>query len=276
MLIELLSIASLIAGSESNGAFDNGAVKQGMQRSIACQACHGGDGISVAASVPNLAGQNAEYLVAQLSAFKAGTRKHDIMNPIARQLNEGDIQNLAAFWSRLPATGTGRAADNAALLARTSKMTWPKDFPKEFVAYRIDDDKEGGTIATYWANKIAIEAARDQHALPEGSIVITETRAAKRDSGGNVISDATGNLAGDAATGYSGMEILHGAGNALPALIRNGDWTYALFDSSHVRNETFNYAMCLGCHKSVASENYLFTFKWLKERNLPVKPVTPG
>jgi len=273
MLIEVLSIAILLTSS-GLGATEKEPVLQGMQRSVACQACHGGDGISIAASIPNLAGQKMEYLVAQLSAFKEGTRKHDIMNPIARQLNDEDIRNLAAFWSSLPAIGSGRAAMNPALLARTSKMIWPEDFPKGFSAYLSKYDREAGTISTNWANTIAIEAASGQRALPEGSVVITETRAAKRDSNGEVMSDATGKLVGDAATGFSGMEIRRGTGDALPELIRNGDWTYALFDARHVRNDTFNYAMCLGCHKAVAAQNYVFTFKLLERGKLSEKPVT--
>ena len=51
-----------------------------------CAACHGLNGVSIADAIPNLAGQRAAYIEAQLKAFKAGTRKAPSMNAIAGQL----------------------------------------------------------------------------------------------------------------------------------------------------------------------------------------------
>ena len=48
----------------------------------ACQACHGANGISRNQHVPNLAGQQAAYLVLQLQAFKNGTRRNPAMEAI--------------------------------------------------------------------------------------------------------------------------------------------------------------------------------------------------
>ena len=62
----------------------------------ACQACHGGDGISEGADVPNLAGQKPNYLVRQLEAFRSGERKSAVMAAIAAQLADADIRALAA------------------------------------------------------------------------------------------------------------------------------------------------------------------------------------
>ena len=39
-----------------------------------CAACHGADGNSTAPANPNLAGQHADYIAAQLEAFKSGAR----------------------------------------------------------------------------------------------------------------------------------------------------------------------------------------------------------
>ena len=40
-----------------------------------CAACHGANGVSVSDTIPNLAAQRANYLEAQLKAFKDGTRR---------------------------------------------------------------------------------------------------------------------------------------------------------------------------------------------------------
>lgn len=66
-----------------------------------CAACHGQNGISVLPTYPNLAGQKIEYLVAQLKAFRDGTRVNPIMNPMAKGLSDIDIANLALYISTL-------------------------------------------------------------------------------------------------------------------------------------------------------------------------------
>lgn len=73
-----------------------GKAKSGM-----CAACHGAAGVSSIPGYPNLAGQNEQYLVAQLKAFKAGTRKNPMMNPTAAALSDADIDNLASYYSSL-------------------------------------------------------------------------------------------------------------------------------------------------------------------------------
>jgi len=50
---------------------------------------------------PNIAGQNAAYLVAQLRAFKSGARKNEAMTLVASGLSNQDIDNLAAWYSSI-------------------------------------------------------------------------------------------------------------------------------------------------------------------------------
>lgn len=66
-----------------------------------CMACHGAIGISIAPIYPNLAGQKNEYLVTQLKAFRDGSRKNAIMQPMAKGLTDTDIANIAAYVSTL-------------------------------------------------------------------------------------------------------------------------------------------------------------------------------
>ncbi|MBS0569830.1 MAG: cytochrome c [Proteobacteria bacterium] len=66
-----------------------------------CVACHGANGISIAPIYPNVAGQKDEYLVAQMQAFRDGTRQNAIMAPMAKGLTDTDIANIAAFVSTL-------------------------------------------------------------------------------------------------------------------------------------------------------------------------------
>ena len=68
-----------------------------------CAGCHGPKGISPAGTFPNLAGQKADYLAAQLKAFRDKTRPSAIMAPLAASLKDEDIANLAAYFSSLKA-----------------------------------------------------------------------------------------------------------------------------------------------------------------------------
>jgi cytochrome c553 len=64
-----------------------------------CVACHGTNGYSSAPDAPHLAAQPAMYLAAQLKAFRDGTRKHEVMNVVAKSLKDADIDELATWYS---------------------------------------------------------------------------------------------------------------------------------------------------------------------------------
>ncbi len=66
-----------------------------------CSACHGGNGISINALWPNLAGQKEGYLVKQLKDFRAGKRKDPLMAPIIKSMSDTDIAEFAAYFSSL-------------------------------------------------------------------------------------------------------------------------------------------------------------------------------
>lgn len=68
-----------------------------------CVGCHGPKGISAAGNFPNLAGQKADYLAAQLKAFRDKARPSPIMAPMAASLKDDDIANLAAYFASLKA-----------------------------------------------------------------------------------------------------------------------------------------------------------------------------
>jgi len=103
----LLSI-SAIALAGSMGAAVAGDAAAGKAKSATCAACHGVNGIvpdaMKAQGYPNLAGQNAIYIVNQLKAFKNGTRSGGmtaIMAPMAMPLSDADMANLGAYYESL-------------------------------------------------------------------------------------------------------------------------------------------------------------------------------
>ncbi len=92
-----LSVA-LSAMSVSAFAGDAAA---GKAKSGSCAGCHGQMGKAGNPVWPNLAGQNAAYLVKQLKDFKSGARKDPMMAGMAAALSDADMDNLAAYYSGL-------------------------------------------------------------------------------------------------------------------------------------------------------------------------------
>jgi cytochrome c553 len=64
-----------------------------------CGVCHGVDGLAKIPEAPNLAGQSETYLTEQITAFKSGERKNEMMSVVVQDLSPDDIENLAAYYS---------------------------------------------------------------------------------------------------------------------------------------------------------------------------------
>lgn len=101
----LASLLTMVSGMTFNPALAQDA-KAGRQKAQMCTVCHGVDGIAVAPNAPNLAGENAAYIVTQLEAFKSGKRTHDQMSIIASNLKETDIKDLAEWFSLIVVVAT--------------------------------------------------------------------------------------------------------------------------------------------------------------------------
>ena len=68
----------------------------------ACVACHGANGEGMeAGGFPRLAGQPRYYLESQLRAYQSGARDNPVMIPIAKGLNDQELQDVAAYFDSL-------------------------------------------------------------------------------------------------------------------------------------------------------------------------------
>ena len=76
-------------------------IAAGRAKASSCAVCHGPQGLSVVPDAPNLAGQPPLYVVAQLKAYRDGSRKHEIMSLMAKPLSDADIDDLAAWFASL-------------------------------------------------------------------------------------------------------------------------------------------------------------------------------
>ena len=65
-----------------------------------CANCHGTNGKAVeGSSVVSIAGLDRAYMVAQMKAFKAGTRPATIMHQLSKGYSDAQIETLATYFA---------------------------------------------------------------------------------------------------------------------------------------------------------------------------------
>ncbi|NCN70720.1 MAG: cytochrome c4 [Rhodoferax sp.] len=80
-----------------------------------CAACHAPDGNSLISVNPKLAQQHPEYIIKQLTEFKAGKRENAVMNGMAAALSEADMRNIA-YWVNSKKATPGAAKEKELVL----------------------------------------------------------------------------------------------------------------------------------------------------------------
>ena len=123
-----------------------GDIREGQAKSGPCAACHGVSGNSATPVWPNLAGQHARYIEKQLRDFRDGKRRNPQMSPMAANLSDADIADLAAYYA---------AQEPAITVAK------PRDIAVGERLYRVGDAKRGlaACMACHGPNGIGNPAA---------------------------------------------------------------------------------------------------------------------
>jgi cytochrome c553 len=78
---------------------EGGDAEAGKAAAAACAGCHGDTGVSGSAANPSLAGQDGQYLVAALAAYKDGSRNDETMKGMVGALDDTARKNVAAFYA---------------------------------------------------------------------------------------------------------------------------------------------------------------------------------
>jgi len=103
-----LLLSGLLAASVTFTALANEAAPAAAKPDLAkgqakstevCGACHTNDGSRGSPANPILQGQHPDYIVKQLTEFKADKRQNPIMKGFAATLSEQDMKNVAAFYA---------------------------------------------------------------------------------------------------------------------------------------------------------------------------------
>ncbi len=76
-----------------------GDQQAGKASAAGCAGCHGDQGVSSNPATPSLAGQDAQYLVAALRAYKTGGRADETMKALAASLDDNTLKDIAAYYA---------------------------------------------------------------------------------------------------------------------------------------------------------------------------------
>lgn len=102
-----VTLSTSLALTFSGAALAKADIAAGKKKAEnVCSACHGADGQAAIPSYPNLAGQNRQYLVEALKAYRSNHRSGGqaaIMQSQAAALSDQDIENVAAYYAGLKA-----------------------------------------------------------------------------------------------------------------------------------------------------------------------------
>ena len=184
LALTLAALCSGCADIQRSRALANPGVSATTLAQQVCSNCHGMTGNAVSPNFPNLAGQSEAYLVAQLTGFKAQSRRdpagYEYMWGLSRRLSDEQIAGLATYYAaqapeRQPAESdaarrsagqaifeTGVAASNvpACATCHGSQAQGQAGFPRL-----------AGQHADYLVKQLAVfQRSNDR---PEGSIMKT-------------------------------------------------------------------------------------------------------
>ena len=69
-----------------------------------CQNCHGVDGVATLPGAANLSGQQKEYLIEQMRAYRSGRRHNPQMSVVAKTLTDDQIEKVCDWYSAIKIT----------------------------------------------------------------------------------------------------------------------------------------------------------------------------
>jgi cytochrome c553 len=115
----IVAAASVFLASHTTSALADPAAQVEASK---CTVCHGIHGEGAPGGVPRLAGQNADYMNHALSMFKTQTRASPIMQPVARNLSDMEIRQLADYFSNQSAPRVDMAASTSPQLVLAGKQ----------------------------------------------------------------------------------------------------------------------------------------------------------
>lgn len=166
----------------------------------------------------------------------------------------GLLALAAGAWAMVPAPVAVKADD--------AKIAFPADYAKTFENYlSLDRTQNPDQVMRIFGNKVALDAARANKPLPEGSMLVAEVHKAKVDKDGNAIVSSLGQRIRDKFALVAVMQK-RGAdfGKDLPEELQNEGWDFAAFKpDGSVADKDLNE--CRACHAPLKDTQHLFSLE---------------
>ena len=148
--------------------------------------------------------------------------------------------------------------------ASADNVTFPVNYAKG-VKWLVVDKVETKQVHELYAMPEAIEAARKDQPMPNGTVFTVVRHSAQLDAQGNPIKGADGRLVKGEVLGFNAMEKRAGWGGEYPDTLRNGEWEYRAFTADKKPDENVKLTACFECHRPLASQDFVHAYDKLKE-----------
>ncbi len=167
------------------------------------------------------------------------------------------VSTACAVAALTLATGIARAGADL--------VEFPADFDKG-VLYTTVDRADNKQFRELYVSAAAVDAAKKDQPLPNGTVITLVAYAAKLDANGNPEKGADGRFIKGNLVNYAVMEKRAGWGAEYPDTLRNGEWEYRAFKADKTPNTAANLAGCFQCHKPLAPrQDFVFSYDKMKD-----------
>ncbi len=135
-------------------------------------------------------------------------------------------------------------------LVASESLEFPSNYQQDFVHYASVTCPNSRIVRQIYANNLAVNAARENNPLPDGSVILMETHSA--------VADANDRLTPSRLNNVFIREKRSNFGQEHSANLRNGDWKYAWYSPTGSLVSS-SESSCLSCHTRVSDRDYVFT-----------------
>jgi hypothetical protein len=142
---------------------------------------------------------------------------------------------------------------------RADRVGFPKGYEQQFEKLRTMSANERLQVGTVYANKAAASpTSLDALPYPNGSIIVMEWRAARKDAAGKPLLDPNGGFQQGDVVRFDVMRREAGWGAAYGA-DRAGEWEFASYGPAGAAlDPPADPAACARCHKQAAARDFVF------------------
>ena len=150
--------------------------------------------------------------------------------------------------------------------AAENRIAFPAGYTDDFSNYlSLDRTQNPDQVIRLFGNDKALEGAGADGALANGSVLVAEIYAARKDADGNVVTSDLGRRIKGPMAAIAVMEKQPGWGEGRPQGLRTGDWDFAVFSPAGERLVDKDLNACRACHAPLGDRDFVFSYEHLAD-----------